>query len=246
MKLPLVAAAAALLASSAATAEFRAGIGAWRYDLTGTVTDRGQTYDFERDLEIQASGRRSVLIEWDTGPGLWPDLAVSLSALGAAGRHEETFTLFDLLGNPVGSQTESVSAAADFDDYDLTARYPFDWGALRFAVGLTAKRLRGTVLIDDSSNPPPSQQNYDETIPEVHAQVRVPLGKAFVLGASAQGIEAGGSSALEWRAALELRLLAPLLVEVGWQEKRYNIQLDSYALDARLGGALLRAGFFFR
>lgn len=225
-----------------AAPEFRAGYGSWRYDLSGTVTDRGRTYDLREDLELESSGRRSVLVEWDTGAGWWPDLALSFSQLGAAGRHEETFTLFDLLGNPIGTQTESITASADFDDYDLTLRYPFGLGPVQCAAGITVKNLRGEVLIDDSTNPPPSRQEYDETVPEVHVQLRWPLGQHLVLAAAGQGIEYDGSSAAEWRATAEVRL-GPLLLEGGWQSKRYDINLDGYALDARLDGALARVGF---
>lgn len=231
--------------SGAVAAEFRAGLGGWRYDLSGSVTDAGRSYDFEDDLALQPSGRRSVLLEWDTGEGWWPDWSASFSQLGAAGYSEETFTLF-VGGVPVGSQTESIAASADFDDYDLTARYPFDLGPFGAAVGLTAKRLRGEVLIDDSTRAAPSRQQYDETVPEVHLQLRWALGESLVLGAAGQGIRFGGDSALEWRATVEYRGLAPLLLEAGWQEKRYDLDLGDYALDARLGGALARVGFLLR
>ena len=226
-----------------AAPEFRAGYGSWRYDLSGTVTDRDRTYDLRQDLEMEpSSGRHSVLIEWDTGPGWWPDLALAYVKLGAAGHHEETFTLFDFLGQPIGTQTESITASADFDDYDLTLRYPFGLGPLQCAAGVTVKKLRGDVLIDDTSNPPPSRQSYDETVPELHAQLRWPLARWLALTAAGQGIKYDGNSASEWRATAELRL-GPVLLEGGWQAKRYDIQLTGYALDAQLDGALARIGF---
>lgn len=241
----LAGAVALACCAGATAAEFRATVGQWRYDLAGTVTDRGRTYDFQRDLALQTAGRRSVQLEWDTGPGPWPNWSASFAQLGAAGEREETFTLF-FGGIPVGSQTESVAASAEFDDVDLTARYPFSLGALQMALGLTAKRLRGEVLIDDSTQSGPSRQQYDETVPQLHAQLRWPLGKGLVLAAAGQGIEHDGSNALEWRAAAEIRWLAPLLLEAGWQEKRYDLNLGSYALDAQLDGAVLRAGLLLR
>lgn len=231
--------------SLAATPEFRAGYGSWRYELSGTVTDRDRTYDLQDDLGLETSGRRSVLVEWDTPPGWWPDLSASFTQLGASGYREETFTLFDIFGNPVGSQTESIAASADFDDFDLTLRYPFSLGSLGVSAGVTIKRLRGDVLIDDSTQSSPSYQSYDETVPQVHAGLRWPLAQWLALVASGQGIQAEGNSALEWRGGAELRL-GPLLVEAGYQAKRYDINLGDYALDAQLDGALARAGFVWR
>ena len=63
---------------------------------------------------------------------------------------------------------------------------------------------------------------------------------------AAQGLSYGGSSAFEWRAGAEFVKLAPLFVEIGWQEKRFDIDVDDYALDATLAGAVARAGFLFR
>lgn len=228
----------------AAAPEFRVGYGGWRYDISGTVTDTNRTYDLQDDLALETSGRRSILVEWDTPAGWLPDLSASFTALGASGYREETFTVFDVLGNPVGTQTESIAASADFDDYDLTARYPFSLGPARISLGVTVKRLRGEVLIDDSTQSQPSRQRYDETVPEIAAALRWPLGKRLALVASGQGISAGRNSTLEWRGGAEVRLGAVLL-EGAWQVKRYDIDVGDYALDAQLDGVLARLGFVF-
>lgn len=237
-------AALAWCAPLAAAPEFRVGYGGWRYGISGTVTDINRTYDLQDDLALEPSGRRSILAEWDTPTGWLPDLSATFTALGASGYREETFTVFDLLGNPVGSRTESIAASADFDDYDVTARYPFTLGAVRLSAGVTVKRLRGEVVIDDSTQSQPSYQRYDETVPELYAALRWPLGRRVALVASGQGIRAGDSSALEWRGGAELRA-GPVLLEAGYQVKRYDIDVGDYALDAQLDGALGRLGFVF-
>lgn len=224
-------------------AEFRVGLGGWRYELSGSVTDRGETFDFDNDLGLRTSGRRSLLLEFDTKKG-WPDFAASFSQIGAQGQHEETSTI-GIGPIPIEMGTRTLTSDADFNDYDLTARVPLRVGRAVISFGLTAKRLRGDLVIDDSEEPAPRRQNYDEVFPALHAQLRWPLSRFLTLAGAVQGIEYNGSKASEYRAALELRLLK-LLVEVGWQEKRYEITLDDYRLDARLDGALLRLGFLLR
>ena len=246
---PLIPSLAALAALACgplahAGAEFRAGYGSWRYDISGTVTDRNRTYDLQQDLELEPAGRRSIEVEWDTPSGWWPDLAVSFSQVGGTGEADYQSISLDLLGNPI-FQDETIVASADFDDVDVTARYPFGLGALQAAAGITVKRLRGTVVIDDSGNPPPSRQQYDETVPQLHGQLRWPIARWLALGTTVQGISYDGNRALEWQAGAELSL-GVFRLEAGWQEKRYEVKLTDYALDARLDGALARVGFVFR
>ncbi|HUR39957.1 MAG TPA: hypothetical protein VM240_02210 [Verrucomicrobiae bacterium] len=237
----------ATITTQTPAAEFRASYGDWRYDLSGTVTDRGRTYDLREDFGAEPRGRRTWALEWDTPKGPWPDVAVGFTQIGAAGAQERSFTVFDLLGQPVGTETASLAATADFDDVEATLRYPFKLGTARAALGVSVKKIKGELVIEDSTaSPPTSRQSYDETVPEVHAQLRVPFGKILALSTSAQGISAGGNRALEWKAMLEVRWLAPLLLEAGWQEKRYELNLDGRALDARFDGALLRAGWLWR
>jgi hypothetical protein len=224
-------------------AEFRVGLGGWRYDLSGFVTDRGETFDFENDLGLQASGRRSLLLEFDTKEG-WPDFAASFSQIGAQGERTGPCTagVAQCLIDP---EPRRLATDTDFRDYDLAARVPLRVGGAVVSFGLAVKQLRGNLVIDDSDEPAPRRQDYDEVFPELHVQLRWPLSRFLTLAGAVQGIEYNGSKAVEYRAALELRVLK-LLVEAGWQEKRYEITLDNYRLDARLDGTLLRFGFLLR
>jgi hypothetical protein len=221
--------------------ELRALFGGWHPELAGSVTDRGETFDFQDDLGLDASGRRSVLLELDTGRGRWPDWSASYSPLAAAGAREHETALIVVPG-----ETRRLAATADFDDYDLTARYPLRWRAFQLSLGLSVKRLRGVIVIEDSEEPAPRRERYDEIFPQLHAGLRWRLGSLMHLVGQAQGVEYDGSRAVEYRAAAELRVLEPLLLELGWQEKRYKIGLSDYALDAKLDGFLLRVGLLFR
>lgn len=226
-------------------AELRAGAGGWHYDLAGKVNDNGNVYDFDQDLALHPEGRRSIMLEWDTPSGWYPDLAASYSRIGASGSHEQTVPVF-VGGIQVGTVTRTINASADFDDYDLALRYPWRWGSLRLTGGAVAKRLKGRVDIADSQQSQAIHETYDETVPELQLGLRWPLGRWFTLAATGQGLEYRGSRAYEWRGVLELRGLGPLFADAGWQLKRYDIDVDGYALDAKLNGALFRLGLLLR
>ncbi len=229
----------ACCAPGAHAAEFRATLGGWGYHFDGKVDDRGRRYDFQDDLELAPRRRRSLSVEFDTGPGWWPDFAASGSQLGAEGHHTETTMV-----GPI-PDTRVIATGASFDSYDLVARYPFRLGPLRASAGLALQQLRGEIRIEDTADAQVRHERYDEIFPQLHAQLRWRIA-GMTLVATGQGVEYDGSRALEWRANAEIRWLQPLLVEFGWQEKRYAISLTDYALDARVRGALVRVGFLVR
>lgn len=241
MKLQRVLAILALsaVAGPVAAGEARLAFGGWRYDLDGTANDAGTVYDFDRDLGVRGRGRQVLELAWDTGPGGWPDLVLGYAEIGAAGSRT-----YDNLPPLPGQQT--LETSADNDDIDLTARYPLLRGPLSVAAGLTLKRLSGTIVIDDSNQPQPSRQDFDEIIPQGHVHLRWDFSRLLALAATGQGVEYQGDRAVEWRALAELRLFDPVRVEFGWQEKRYELTTGDYGLDARLRGALLRVGVAFR
>jgi hypothetical protein len=242
---PSAALAAGVLAlcagSPAGAAEFRAVLGGWGYHITGTTVANGQPYDLKDDLELHGSRRRSALVEFDTPRGWWPDIAASYSQLGATGSQSGTFAV-----GPLPPTSRTIRASGRFDDLDLTLRYPWRWAGLRFSAGVMAKRLNGDIDIDDSAQAQPSHQSYDEILPLLQAGVRWRVGSMLTLAAQGQGIESGGNRALEWRTSAEIRVMEPLLVEFGWQQKRYDIDVGNYALDAAVKGMLLRIGFLYR
>lgn len=225
-----------VLGTEAHATELRVALGSWGYHFDGTVEDRGQRYDLRDDLALEPDGRRSLRIEWDTPRGAWPDFALGYARIEGSGARSET----GLFG------TRTIAADADFDHVDFVARYGTRRGPLRVAAGLALQQLRGELLIDDSADPAPRRERYDELIPQLHAQLRWRLGSGLTLVAVGQGIEYDGDRALDLRASAELRFMAPLLMEVGWQEQRYEIDLADYALDARVSGALFRIGLLYR
>jgi hypothetical protein len=228
----------ALFAPRAGASEFHATLGGWGYHFSGNVDDRGRRYDFQDDLELEPRRRRSAALEFDTRPGWWPDFAAGYTQIGADGDHVES------TGGPIPG-TRTITTSARFDAWDLVARYPFRLGPLCASAGVALQQLRGDLVIVDSDDSITRREHYDEVFPQLHAQLRWRLGP-LALVAAGQGIAYDGSRALEWRGVAEFRAMEPLLVEFGWQEKRYDISLTDYALDARVRGALVRIGFLYR
>jgi hypothetical protein len=222
----------------ARAAELRTTLGSWGYHFKGDVVDNGTRYDFRDDLELEAHRRRSLAMEYDTPKGWWPDFAASFTQMGARGDHAETVTL------PLPG-TRTIATDADFDNYEIVARYPMRFGPLRVSAGVAIQQLKGELVIEDSEQAQPGRERYDETFPLPHVQVRL-HSPVFALVTTAQGISYDGNRALEWRALVEARFLEPLQLEVGWQEKRYEIDLADYALDTRLSGVLVRVGLVYR
>lgn len=247
LKKTLIAALCVLGSTAPASAhEFRAAYGDWAFDVSGTATNRNRAYDFERDLAAHRAGGLSLQVAWDTGPGWWkPDLSFSHSRIGVEGSHSET--------GPTGSlpplpQTGTVNLAvdSDFTDQELVLRYPLNSGPVKVSPGLAAKRLKGTVRITDSRQGQASRGDYDEVFPEAHLGVRWTIAHWLVMEAVAQGIQYNDATASDFRAAIELHPIGPILIEAGWQQKHYDFSANGDALDVTLQGALVRAGFLFR
>lgn len=237
----------ALLPAIAGAAELRALYGNWAYDISGNARESGRDYDFARDLELDTGRRGGALLEWDTPRGPWPDLALGWQRIAAGGDHEETTTVFDpVLGIPVTSVTRTIDTRADLTDSHLSARYPWRWGALRLAGGLTLRHLEGDFTIADSEAGESETQDYDQWIPQAHLQLRLPLKRVGALVAETDAVSYDGNRAVQWRAGLEVRAFAPLLAELSWQEKRYAVTVDDDRLDARLDGGVLRVGLLLR
>jgi len=238
LMLGAVAALVALAPLPARAAELRATLGGWGYHFQGDVVDKGTRYDLQEDLELEAHRRRSVALEYDTPKGWWPDFAASFTQMGARGDHTEAVTL------PLPG-TRTIATDADFDNYEIVARYPMRFGPLRVSAGVAIQQLKGELVIEDSEQAAPSRERYDETFPVPHVQARL-HSPVFALVTTAQGLSYDGNRAFEWRALVEARFLEPLQLEVGWQDKRYEIELADYALDTRVSGVLVRVGLVYR
>jgi hypothetical protein len=235
---------AASLPMVAAAGELRVVAGQWNHEVSGSVTDQGERLNFQDDLGLKTQRHGSTQFEYRGAGGLWPDWALAFTQVGARGRYEETHTLF--VGPiPVGSETVRRDTDGRFDDLELVLRYPLGGRNSALSAGLTLKHLKGEILIfeDDRED---RREQYDEIFPLLHLQARRPFLRPWLaLSGSLQGLRYQDNAAREWRVAAEAQLFSRLLLELGWQEKRYRIDAGSYALDARFAGPLIRGGWMF-
>ncbi|HUS24571.1 MAG TPA: hypothetical protein VM369_06450 [Candidatus Binatia bacterium] len=234
-----------LLVTAGTHAEVRLSAAGWRDDLSGRVDRDGQTLDFERDLDAQADAARGLRAEWDTGRW-WPDLSAATVRSRGSGHVSRSGPLsFGPIVIP-GSATTQIDTDASYDDTELAARWPLAWGPLRVSLGLAAKWLDGEVRITDTSDGSTSRQRYRILFPEAHTVLAWRVWPGLQAEGVAQGLSYRGDRAMEWRALLRVTRLAPLLVEGGWQQKRYRVVDDDGAVvDARLAGPWLALGLAF-
>lgn len=224
---------AVLFCGPAGASEIRAALGGWHFDVAGAVHDGTLNYDFEDDLNLKSQGEFHLELEWRAPEGWWPDVVLSWSSSKATGG--QVFP-----GAPPLIEDRTLSADADTSELDVTLRYPINWDALRFSAGLNLKRVASDIRIEDSAEDEPTDEKLNLVFPQAHVAARLPLGELFALSATFQGVKFQDNTAYDVRAGVEFLLFDPILVEAGWQRKRYDVSDGSYALDATLDGLLLR------
>ena len=213
-------------------AEFRIEGGLWNYRVSGFQDDHGTI----TDLESFAPGTRRdgfLQIEYQHRPSWWPDLAASYTQVSGSGSQTNSGTTIGGITLPGTGSTSSASG--DFRDIDASARYAIHLGPILISPGLSVKSLRGHVTTSDSSGNQ-VDRSYDNTFPMLHTQITWPVGDFLRLAAQGDWIRGGDNEAYQYGASAELRLLGPLGLYGGWQQRRYKVSASNSFLDARLRG----------
>ena len=226
---------AAAAAAPALAGEFRADGGVWIYRVRGFIDNNGQRLDFNRDLGVGTQRDGFVALEYAHGPSWIPDVTVNYSRLGGSGA-TTTHPAVGPVVIPGGSVTNTSSA--HFNDVDVSARYEIALGSVGVSPGLTLKALNGDIVTRDDASGAESRQSYREVFPMLHARVVWAPGRILRFAAQGNWIARGGDQAWEYAVSAEPRLIGPLGLYAGWQEKRYRVQ-SSGQLDARLSGMRL-------
>ncbi len=221
----------------------RFSAGLWDYKVTGSDVDNGRRRDFQSDLAVQPAGHLRIAAEFDWRESWYPDLAASYSEFGGDGNTTATPGAGGFLG--LGSSSSVVTTKAELRDLDITVRWPLPLGPFTFSPGLSLQSLNGEVEIDDAANNTLTRQIVDQIFPQFHGELRWEPSEYFSLSGVVQAISDGEQAASEYRVLAGLQGLGPLLLQVGWQEKRYDLKQPGFEIHARLRGLLFQAGLIF-
>lgn len=233
-----------LLAGSAQADDFSISAANWNFAVQGSVRDGDSSLDFDKDLAVRPREKIIYSATWNTGPGLWPDLAAGYAPIRAGGEQVVTNDT-GLLGIPIGGSTATIAADADLDDLELSLRYPLTVGSAALSLGITLRQLRGDILVKEESDAEARREAIDKIFPMAHLQFRWPLANWLSLEAAGNYVADQGDRAEDYRVQATA-LLGPLSLSGGWQYKSFRINSNSYLLDADLSGAFAGLGFVIR
>lgn len=219
-----------------ATDQFFLGYSYWHYKVSGTYQDSGSSFDLGNGGYAPSSNSRAMYrMRWDTGPGWWmPDLAASFGRIEVSGQQNVT-TSANVGPVPV-TVNSTATVYTNVRDLDVTARWPLQLGWGRLSLGVTAKQLRGSVLINDTaSTPTQTRESVNALFPMAHAFLEVPFGSRLRVGGGGDWAALDGDEADNILAIARLKVIGPLDLTAGWQSKHYKVH-DGYRLDTRLQG----------
>lgn len=234
LRLPLWFFAASLLPIHNAHAE--AGqlfgfIGGWSYDIQGTYTNTAEL-DLEDDLALRGTARKSYALGYQPAAEGWvPQLELDYVRIAASG--QQRFTPFGL---PLLPETV-VDNRTTVNDFELTARWPWQLGSVTLLGGFTVTHLDGSVQAADEATGIQQTQKVKETFPLLSLGVQWQPVASLRFTLTGDYVRYDGNRADEWEAKVLWKLLGPVGLEGGYRQRRYKIDEPMNALDARVRGA---------
>jgi hypothetical protein len=227
------AAALTFAAPAFAADQFFLSYSYWDYKVSGRYEQDGTNYDFDNDFKPSNSSRALYRLRWDTPAGWWPDLAASYGRIDVSG--QKAVTTNTGIG-PIPIQVNSTADVhANVRDGDVTLRWPWQLGWARLSAGVTAKQLRGNVLISDNVGGS-TRQSVNTLFPMAHAFLEIPIGSRLRIGVGGDWAALNGDAADNIAAIVRFKVIGPLDLTGGWQRKHYKVDSDDYRLNTRLQG----------
>lgn len=233
---------ASMLLACCATAhasDFRVAGGIWDYDVKGFQDDHGTI----TNLQEFAPGRQRdgfLSMEYTHRPSWWPDLAASYGQLSGEGSQTTSAVPGLPLPLPIPDPTATTTTASgDFREFDVTARYAIQLGPVQISPGVSLGWITGhiTTSTTDATGTSTVERSYNNPYPMLHAQIAWPIGDRFRLSTQIDWIKANDNEVLQYGAQAEFRVLGPIGLYGGWQDRHYKISTSDSYLDARLRGA---------
>ena len=216
-------------------------IGGWAYDISGTYTNTSEL-DLQDDLNLQSTARSDYVLGFAPARFGWlPALELGYTRIAADG--QQTFSLLPStplspITGPLPVNAETViDDRTSINDFELTARWPWQLGHFTLLGGLTVTTLNGTVVTADDSGSQQQTQKVKETFPLLSLGVQWQPVASLRFTLTGDYVRYDGNRADEWEAKVLWKLLGPVGLEGGYRQRRYKIDEPMNALDARVRGA---------
>jgi len=224
-------------AAAAESAQVYGFIGGWSYDIKGTYTNT-QDLDLQDDLGLKSTARQDYVMGYrPAGLGWLPALELGYNRIAADGRQQ--FSLLPVGGVLPPATDVVVEDRTNVNDFELTARWPWQLGAFRLLGGFTLTNLKGSVTAADESTGQQQTQNINETFPQLSVAVEWQPLEALRFALSGDYVTYSGNRADELEAKLLWKVLGPVGIEAGYRQRRYKIADAVNKLDARVAGIRL-------
>lgn len=219
-------------------------MGGWAYDITGTYTNTSEL-DLQDDLGLRSTARSDYALGYAPASLGWlPALEFGYTRIAADGQQTipllPTTPLSPVTGLlPVNTDTV-VDDRTSINDFELTARWPWQLGQFRLLGGLTVTKLKGTVVTADASSGQQQTQKVDETFPLLSLGLEWQPIASLRFSLSGDYVQYKSNRADELEAKVLWKFLGPVGVEAGYRQRRYKIIEPMNSLDAKVSGALVR------
>ncbi len=218
-----------------------AGIFIWQPDVAGTVGQASNNFDFSSEFSEGDSEGGSAYVAVEHFIPLIPNVMVRRTAIDWTGNSDSASGTLGGLINLSGN----IDATLDINMTDATLYYELLDNWVTIDVGLTARRIDGTVSLTETATSLSDQAALDYTIPMLYAHTRFDLpfsGLAFGIRGNGIGFEDNTLLDLEAYLHLEMDLFPTLDVGIQGGLRRLSLDIadvDDWTSDATIEGAFV-------
>lgn len=240
-----------LMASTSAQAagvpliDFRAQVGYWGAEPSGTVASDGEDFRVQDDLNLERNGSVFVMGELEHPVPLLPNVRLRHRTLDDEAN--STITSTSQFGPVQFQNNEQVRSSYDIEMTDATFYYsPINnWVAID--LGLTARRLDVQVELENRSSGEHERAGGSVWLPMGHLAARVDLPLTGVYaGGEINAISADDESMEDVRATLGWQTTSNFGLEIGYQRIEFETDdVDGLRADVEFEGPYAAATFRF-
>lgn len=233
---------ALLITSTAAQAagapliDFRAQVGYWGAEPTGTVASGDDDFRVQDDLNLDRNGSGFVMGEIEHPIPVLPNIRLRHRALDD--QADGTVTTSRTFGSVTFSSNQRVHSSYDLEMTDATFYYSPLNNWISIDLGLTARHLDMQVELEDRSSNRREEAGGSVWLPMGHLAARfdLPLTGVYA-GGEVNAVSAGDSSMEDVRVTLGWQTTSNLGVEIGYQRMAFETdEVDDLRADVEFEG----------